>query len=626
MLVSSASISSPASDQRSSREKARKKLAFGGEMERAIMGRGGAGEETEERVRVGYWRWHKEDFFPGPSFSSWRSYGAAVAATGSRLRCRLLRRSTSEEELRLLPQRSEHGLRRCLTAWDLAWLGFGAVVGSGIFVLTGLEARQDAGPAVVISYAAAGGAALLSAFCYAEFAVEIPSAGGSFSYLRVELGDFAAFLAAANLLLEALVGAAGVARSWTSYLAALLGRDPDSLRILAPVLADGYNLLDPIAVAALVLCSAAAATGTRIASRLNWIASLAGGAVIVFILVAGSLKATPANLSPFLPFGPQGVLRAAGVVFWSYTGFDMVATMAEETENPARDIPLGLIGSMSAITIVYCAMALVLCMMQSYDRLDPDAAFATAFAAAGMDWAGRLVALGALKGMTTGLLVGALGQARYTTQISRAHMIPAGLALVHPRTGTPVHATILVTSGAAVIALFSSLDVLASVSAISTLFVFMLTALALLVRRYHERGSGHSAGRLKLAAVLGLLVGGAAGVAACWGSGRGGWAGYAVSGAAWLGGTAALAFWLPQKRAPKVWGVPLVPWLPSLSIAANLFLMASLGAAAFLRFGVCTAVMLVYYLLVALHATHDAAQGLPDLPPAKPGSADTEIP
>uniref|UniRef100_A0A1D1Y5E5 Cationic amino acid transporter 5 n=1 Tax=Anthurium amnicola TaxID=1678845 RepID=A0A1D1Y5E5_9ARAE len=561
-----------------------------------------------------YWRWSKADFFPEPSFSSWSSYASALSQTFPRLRSRLLRRSSSSAELRLLPLRSHHALRRCLSWWDLAWLGFGAVVGSGVFVLTGLEARENSGPAVVLSYAAAGFTALLSVFCYTEFAVEIPVAGGSFAYLRVELGDLVSYLAAANILLEAVVGAAGIARSWTSYFAALLDRPPDSLRIPAPALADGFNLLDPIAVVALVTCSAIAASGTRLTSALNWVTSLVGVAVIAFIIGAGSTRADSSNLSPFFPFGARGVFRAAGVVYWSYTGFDMVATMAEETRNPARDIPIGLLGSMVSITVVYCAMALVLCSMQSYAVLDPDAAYSVAFAAVGMRWAKYLVALGALKGMTTGMLVGALGQGRYTTQIARAHMIPPYFALVHPRTGTTVHATILVTGASACIALFSSLDVLATVSSISTLFVFMLVAVALLVRRYYVRGVTPASGLAKLWAALALIIGSSVAVSACWGSSYSGWLGYAVAVPVWFLATLGLAVCVPQQRAPRVWGAPLVPWLPSLSIATNLFLMGSLGYQAFVRFGICMVALMAYYLLVGLHATYDVDQELQSRP------------
>ncbi|KAL0903929.1 hypothetical protein M5K25_025992 [Dendrobium thyrsiflorum] len=402
-----------------------------GESPASTAASGGGGESLNPRS---YWRFTKSDFFPEPSFSSWTSYRSALSRTFPRLRNRLLHRSSDSDEIDLLRRRSENSMRRCLTWWDLGWLGFGSVVGTGIFVLTGQEARLNAGPAIVLSYAASGLSALLSVLCYAEFAVEIPSAGGSFSYLRVELGDTAAYLAAANILLEALVGAAGLARSWTSYFATLIGRDPDALRIHVPSLAEGFNLLDPIAVVVLIACSTFAALGTHRTSILNWIASVLTLFVIVFVIAAGFVNAKPSNLSPFFPFGASGVFRAAAVVYWAYTGFDMMATMAEETKNPSRDIPIGLIGSMSAITAVYCAMALALVMMQKYSELDTNAAYSVAFAAAGMKWAKYLVALGALKGMTTGMLVGALGQARYTTQIARAHMIPPFFALVHPKT------------------------------------------------------------------------------------------------------------------------------------------------------------------------------------------------
>ncbi|XP_039123783.1 cationic amino acid transporter 8, vacuolar-like [Dioscorea cayenensis subsp. rotundata] len=560
-----------------------------------------------------YWRWSKADFFPEPSFKDWSSYRSALSHTLPRLRNRLLHRSTYSDELHSLRLRSEHDMRRCLTWWDLSWLGFGSVVGSGIFVLTGQEARLHAGPSIPLSYAIAGLSALLSSFCYAEFAVHLPSAGGSFSYLRVELGDFAAFIAAANILLEAFVGAAGLARSWTSYFATLLNRSPDSLRIHVPSLADGYNLLDPLAVVVLIFCSTIAMLGTNATSRLNYLTSIIGFAVIAFIMSAGFAHSHSSYLSPFTPFGLSGVFQAAAVVYWSYTGFDMVATMAEETKTPSKDIPLGLLISMSSITILYCLMSLALVMMQRYTELDVNASYAVAFSSIGWNWAKYLVALGALKGMTTGLLVGALGQARYTTQIARAHMIPPYFALVHPRTGTPIYATLLVTSLSSIIALFSSLDVLSSVFSISTLLIFMLIAVALLVRRHYDRDSSTPKSKLfKLVLFLVVIVGSSIGLAVCWGVGVRGWIGYGIAGGLWFLGTLGMQVFVAQEKKVMVWGVPFVPWLPSVSIAANVFLMGSLGYQAFVRFGVCTALMLVYYVLFGVHATYDVAQELLD--------------
>jgi amino acid transporter len=551
-----------------------------------------------------YWRWSKQDFFPEASFQSLASYKVALSHTRSRLRDRLLHRSTDTFELVELRKASEHNMHKCLNWWDLVWLSFGSVVGSGIFTITGLEAHDHAGPSIVLSYAISGLSALLSSFCYTEFAVEIPVAGGSFSYLRVELGDFIAFIAAGNILLEAVVGAAGLGRAWSSYFASMIKNNPDFFRFKVSSLAHGFDLLDPVAVGVLLVANTIAMSGTKRASFLNWVSCILSAIAIVFIIVVGFVHAKSSNLVPFFPMGPKGVFQAAAVVYWSYTGFDMVATMAEETKRPSRDIPLGLIGSMAVITVVYCLMALALTMMEKYTEIDRDAAYSAAFGKIGMNWAKYLVSICALKGMTTSLLVGSLGQARYTTQIARAHMIPPWFALVHPRIGTPIYATLLVTITSVVVAFFSSLDVLSSVFSFSTLFIFMLIAVALLVRRYYVRDVTPSL--VKFPVCLFVIIGSCIGGTVLWNLNRGGWIGYVVAGLVWFLGTLAMAL-LPKHQAPKVWGVPLVPWLPSLSIGMNIFLIGSLGSEAFWRFFICSAVMLIYYFFVGLHATYDVA-------------------
>ncbi|KAF7822544.1 cationic amino acid transporter 8, vacuolar [Senna tora] len=553
-----------------------------------------------------YWRWRKQDLFPGDSFQSLQSYRKAMSQTCPRLADRLTSRSTDDYEILELPKASENDMKKCLTWWDLMWLSFGAVVGSGIFVITGQEARDNAGPAIVLSYAASGLSALLSAFCYTEFAVEVPVAGGSFSFLRIELGDFVAYIAAGNIILEALVGAAGLGRSWSSYFSTMIKNDPDFLRIRVDSFREGFNLLDPLAVVVLFIANGIAMSGTRRTSILNWLSSIATTLVIVFIIVVGFLHAKASNLDPFFPFGAKGVFEAAAVVFWSYTGFDMVATMAEETKNPSTDIPVGLIGSMTMITTIYCLMALALTMMQKYTEIDRDAAYSVAFIRIGMNWAKYLVSICALKGMTTSLLAGSLGQARYMTQIARSHMIPPLFALVHPRTGTPVNATLLITLSSAVVALFSSLDVLSSVFSISTLFIFTLMAIALLIRRYYVRETTSKSDLMRVLLCLFVIIGSCAGGTTFWSSDKLGWIGYTVAAFVWFLATLVMSF-LPMLRMPKVWGVPLVPWLPSLSIAMNVFLMGSLGAVAFWRFAICSALMLVYYLFVVVHTTYDVA-------------------
>ncbi|PKA64444.1 Cationic amino acid transporter 5 [Apostasia shenzhenica] len=558
-----------------------------------------------------YWRWSRKDFFPEPSFQSWAAYLSALSQTPHRLKDRFLGRSSDTSEINDVRRRSENDMRRCLTWWDLTWFGFGSVIGAGIFVLTGQEAHRHAGPSIVLSYVASGVSAMLSVFCYTEFAVEIPVAGGSFAYLRVELGDFAAFIAAANLILESVIGSAAVARAWTSYFATLINRPPNSLRIRTN-LANGFNLLDPIAVVVLMITATIAMISTRRTSQLNWAASAVHVVVIVFVIIAGFAHADAKNMSPFLPYGVPGIFRAAAIVYFAYGGFDTIATMAEETRNPSRDIPVGLLGSMTIITFIYCLMSLALSMMQRYTDIDPNAAYSVAFRRVGMNWAQYVVALGALKGMTTVLLVGAIGTSRSTTHIARCHIIPPFFALVHPRTATPIYATLLMTLSSASIALFSSLDVLTGLLSVSSLFIFTLMPAALLVRRYYARGISSRSDLLKLAICLLSIFAAAAATSAYWGLCPNGWIGYAITVPIWAAATAAIRAFLPPVRQPKVWGVPMVPWLPSLSIAMNLFLMGSLGAESFIRFGVCSAAMAIYYVFVGVHATYDVAMGYHD--------------
>lgn len=557
-----------------------------------------------------YWKLNKHDFLPGESFRNWSTYTSAITQTCHRFKDRLVSRSNDEIELGEMREHSKNDMKRCLNGWDLIWFGFGSVIGTGIFVLTGEEAHDQAGPAIVLSYVVSGLSAMLSVFCYTEFAIEIPVAGGSFAYLRIELGDFIAFIAAGNILLEGIVGSAAVARGWTSYFTTLLNRDPNSLRVHTD-LTKGFNLLDPIAVAVLIISSILAISSTRKTSIFNWIASAINSAVIIFVIIAGFLHAKTSNLTPFLPYGVKGIFQAAAVVYFAYGGFDSIANLAEETRNPSRDIPIGLLGSMSCIMVIYCLMALSLSMMQPYTKIDTNAAYSIAFQNVGLKWAKPLVALGALKGMTTVLLVGSLGQARYITHIARAHMIPPFFGYVHPKTGTPIYATLMMTILSATFAFFSSLGMLSSLLSISTLFIFMVMAVAILVRRYYVKGVTTETNLRILVSLLLIIIASSIGCAAYWSLNPRGWLGYTITIPIWFLATMALALKLPQERTPKVWGVPFVPWLPSLSIAINIFLMGSLSAGAFLRFGICTIVMLIYYFIFGLHTTYDMAHPQP---------------
>ncbi|KAH7568502.1 hypothetical protein JRO89_XS06G0007900 [Xanthoceras sorbifolium] len=550
----------------------------------------------------------KQDFLPEESFQSWGNYGKALCSTKTRLKDRLLARSDDNLELHEMRARSEHQMKKTLNWWDLIWFGIGAVMGAGIFVLTGEAARNYAGPAVVISYLISGISALLSVLCYTEFAVELPVAGGSFAYLRVELGDFIAYIAAGNILFEYVVAGASVARSWTSYFATLCNHDPNDFRIHMSSFAADYSHLDPIAVAVSVAVCVGACISMKGSSRFNSIATIIHLLILLFILIAGLTKANPANYEVFAPNGVRGILKASAVLFFAYVGFDGVATLGEEVKNPGRDIPIGLIGSMLITITVYCILSGTLCLMQPYSEIDVDAPFSKAFQAAGMNWAKYIVALGALKGMTVVLLANIIGQARYFTHIGRTHMAPPILAAINEKTGTPVNATVIMTVANAIVAFFTNLDVLSNLLSISTLFIFSLVALALLVRRYYVTGETSNSDQYKLIGFLAVIIGSSIASAAYWAAGDGGWVGYAVTVPIWFLATLGLQISVKQARKPKMWGVPLLPWLPSACIAANVFIMGSIDQPSFVRFIFWTLLLLVYYLFVALHASYDAAR------------------
>ncbi|CAM8983775.1 unnamed protein product [Rhodiola kirilowii] len=549
----------------------------------------------------------KDDFLPEESFQSWGNYVKALASTKERVKDRILTRSSDHLELHEMRERSQHEMKKNLNWWDLMWFGVGSIMGAGIFVLTGEAARNGAGPAVVLSYLISGIAALLSVLCYTEFAVELPVAGGSFAYLRVELGDFVAYIAAGNILFEYIVSGAGVARAWTSYFATLCNHSPNDFRINVSSFPDDFGHLDPIAVAVSVIICIGASLSIKGSSRFNSIASIIHIGVVIFIFVAGMTQANTANYSPFLPHGVRGILKASAMLFFAYIGFDGVATLAEEVKNPGRDIPIGLIGSMMIVITGYCALAATLCLMQSYELIDVDAPFTVAFQASGMKWAKYVVAFGALKSMTTVLLANLIGQARYFTHIGRTHMAPPFLAAINKRTGTPINATVIMTIANCLVGFFTSLDVLANLLSISTLFIFSLVSLALLVRRYYESGETSSSDRNKVIACLVLIVGSSIATSAYWAVSDG-WIGYVVTVSIWFVSTLVLQIMVKEAKKPKIWGAPFLPWLPSASIAMNVFIMGSIDGPSFLRFGMWTLILLIYYLLVGLHASYDAAR------------------
>ncbi|XP_057500905.1 cationic amino acid transporter 1-like [Actinidia eriantha] len=242
---------------------------------------GGQGNTVKKRA-CGF---SKDNFLPKESFQSWGNYANALRNTTTRFKDLLLARSLDHLELHEMLARSQHEMKKTLNWWDLIWFGIGAVMGAGVFVLTGQAARDYAGPAVLISYLISGCSALLAVLCYTEFSVELPIAGGSFAYLRVELGDFVAFVAAGNILFEYIIAGASVARSWTSYFATLCNHRPDDFRVNVSFLAEEYGHLDPIAIAVSIVICIGASLSMKGSARFNTIATIVHIGVVVFILV-----------------------------------------------------------------------------------------------------------------------------------------------------------------------------------------------------------------------------------------------------------------------------------------------------------------------------------------------------
>jgi amino acid transporter len=274
--------------------------------------------------------------------------------------------------------RSGSHMQKTLRWFDLVGLGLGGMVGAGVFVTTGHAARLYAGPAIVLSYAIAGFCALLSAFCYTEFAVDMPVAGGAFSYLRVTFGEFAAFLTGANLVMEYVMSNAAVARSFTSYFATAIGVSTVKWRFTVPGLPKGLNQIDIVAVGVVLIITLIICYSTRESSVVNMVLTALHISFIAFIILMGfwqgewknfTESGNPKHPSGFFPFGAPGVFKGASMVYLSYIGYDAVSTMAEEVRDPVKDIPVGVSGSVVFVTLLYCLMAASMSMLLPYDMV-----------------------------------------------------------------------------------------------------------------------------------------------------------------------------------------------------------------------------------------------------------------
>ena len=417
----------------------------------------------------------------------------------------LLRTKTIEASM-AAAEEPDHHLKRRLTALDLVVFGVGVVIGAGIFTVTGRAAQQYAGPAVILSFILAAVVCAFAAMCYAEFASTVPVSGSAYTFSYATLGEFIAWVIGWDLVLELMLGASVVAQGWSAYVEILLGRfGIDVPAAVAP--GSHFDLGAFLLVAVLALL---VAKGIKESLRVNLVLVSIKVFIVLFVIVAGIGFVNSDNWSPFIPpsapgapaaegvhapvlqvitgmtpatYGVMGIMSAAALVFFAYIGFDVVATTAEEAKNPQRALPIGILGSLGICTVLYVAVALVITGMVPFDQIHPQGALAAAFEQVGQGGYATLIAAGAVAGLTTVVMTLLIGTTRVVFAMSRDRLLPAGLGVTSPRTGTPVRLTFLAGGVIALVASLTPVGRLEEMVNIGTLTAFVLVSLAVPILR-----------------------------------------------------------------------------------------------------------------------------------------------
>lgn len=428
-----------------------------------------------------------------------------------------------------------HRLTRTLGALDLTALGVGAIIGTGIFVLTGVASANFAGPGVVISFVLAGIASGLAALIYAEMASMIPVAGSAYTFSYVSMGEIVAWLVGWNLILEYIVAAGAVSIGWSSYFVDLLRSAGMALPVAitnSPLQGGVVNLPAVLIVLAL---TALIITGAQHSATANKFVVVAKLAAILLFIVLGYRHIDPANWSPFLPFGVQGVIYGAAIVFFAYIGFDAVSTAAEEVKNPRRDLTIGIVASLAIATVLYILVSLVLTGMVSYTTLNTASPVTAALLQVGLPWAAAVISVGALAGLTSVLLVVLYGQSRVFFAMARDGLLPPFFVWVHPRLGTPLWGSVIIGLVVATIGALLPISIVAELANIGTLSAFTAVSAGLLILR------------------------------------------------------------AKRPDLPRPFRVPWVPWIPILSIAASVYLAFNLPILTWVRLAAWIIIGLVVY-------------------------------
>jgi basic amino acid/polyamine antiporter, APA family len=423
--------------------------------------------------------------------------------------------ATKPLSMLLEEMKGENRLRRVLGPMHLTSLGVGAIIGTGIFVLTGIAAHDKTGPALILSFVFAGMACIFAALCYAEFASMVPVAGSAYTYAYATLGELFAWIIGWDLVLEYTVASSAVAHGWSHYFQdfiGIFGLAVPKVLSNAPfdfnpatghLIATGtYFDLPAIIISALVTWILV--IGIQESATFNTAMVMVKLVVVLFVIAVGAFYVKPENWVPFAPYGytgvsffgktllgqtgaggePLGVLAGAAMIFFAYIGFDSVSTHAEEAKDPQRDVPIGIIASLIICTVLYILVSAVLTGMVRYDQIDINAPVSAAFRDAGLPWAQFLIALGALAGITSVLLVLMLSQPRVFLAMARDGLVPDSFfGAVHDKYRTPYKSTILTGITVALLSALVPLRVLAELVNIGTLLAFVIVCAAVLIMR-----------------------------------------------------------------------------------------------------------------------------------------------